>query len=59
MDKLIKEEYNILIENEVRDEINSYIIETQTISDDVIESTKRIEEYILQHISEGEIVKNL
>lgn len=57
MGKLVKEEYFLLIENEVIDEINSFIIESQTISDDVMESTKRIEEYILQHISEGEIVK--
>ena len=47
----------ISIEEELKNEINNIIIESQTINDDVMESASRIEEYILSHIKDGEIVK--
>lgn len=42
--------FNLLIEREVREEINKYIIEALTVNDEVLEASKKVEDYILANI---------
>lgn len=48
--------YNIEIERELRDEINCYITESLTVSDEVIDASKKVEEYINNNIKSVEAV---
>lgn len=44
------------IEQEVKEELNKYIVESLTVSDEVLSASKKVEEYILKHIQSQEAV---
>lgn len=42
--------FKLLIEREVREEINKYIMESLTVNDEVLEASKKVEGHILENI---------
>ena len=42
------------IEKEIKKEINEYIIESLTVSDEVVKASEKVEGYILKHIQAQE-----